>query len=73
MRGPSLGADRWASLIAARRRALADEHFALPVVVNAGTAATIDALDDGASAAASSCRACGSCCKRRDKYGCAQE
>jgi type III pantothenate kinase len=45
-RPSQLGADRWASLIAARRRALADEHFAPAcVVVNAGTAVTIDALD----------------------------
>lgn len=42
-----LGADRWASLVAARRRAVA-AHEAKPrpcVVVNAGTAVTIDALD----------------------------
>ncbi|MEO9161972.1 MAG: type III pantothenate kinase [Casimicrobiaceae bacterium] len=42
-----LGADRWASLVAARRRAVA-AHEAAPgacVVVNAGTAVTIDALD----------------------------
>ncbi len=41
-----LGPDRWASLCGARRRALADD--ALPaacVVVNAGTAVTVDALD----------------------------
>ncbi len=46
-----LGADRWASLVAARRRAVA-AHESSPhpcVVVNAGTAVTIDALDaDGA-------------------------
>jgi type III pantothenate kinase len=46
-----LGADRWASLVAARRRAVA-AHEAAPracVVVNVGTAVTIDALDaDGA-------------------------
>jgi type III pantothenate kinase len=42
-----LGADRWASLVAARRRAVAAHESApLPcVVVNAGTAITIDALD----------------------------
>jgi type III pantothenate kinase len=43
-----LGADRWASLVAARRRAVA-AHEAAPracIVVNAGTAVTIDALDD---------------------------
>lgn len=41
-----LGADRWASLVAARRRALGDQLFPPPtVVVNAGTAVTIDALD----------------------------
>jgi len=42
-----LGPDRWASLIAARRRAVAANE-AIPrgcVVVNAGTAVTIDALD----------------------------
>jgi type III pantothenate kinase len=45
-RPSQLGADRWASLIAARRRALASELFPRPcVVVNAGTAVTIDALD----------------------------
>lgn len=46
-----LGPDRWASLIAARRRAVAANE-AIPrgcVVVNVGTAVTIDALDaDGA-------------------------
>lgn len=44
-----LGADRWVSLIAARRRAVA-ANGALPracIVVNAGTAITIDALDAG--------------------------
>jgi type III pantothenate kinase len=41
-----LGADRWAALVAARQRALAMELFPPPVVVvNAGTAVTIDALD----------------------------
>jgi type III pantothenate kinase len=41
-----LGADRWASLVAARRRVLGSELFAPAcVVVNAGTAVTIDALD----------------------------
>jgi type III pantothenate kinase len=41
-----LGPDRWASLIAARRRALDDPRGASPcIVVNAGTAVTIDALD----------------------------
>ncbi|HEX6137660.1 MAG TPA: type III pantothenate kinase [Casimicrobiaceae bacterium] len=47
-RTPSqLGADRWASLVAARRRAVAaSESAPRPcVVVNAGTAVTIDALD----------------------------
>ncbi len=42
-----LGPDRWVSLIAARRRALAANE-SIPracVVVNAGTAVTIDALD----------------------------
>ncbi len=42
-----LGADRWASLVAARRRAVA-AHEAAPracIVVNVGTAVTIDALD----------------------------
>jgi len=46
-----LGADRWASLVAARRRAVAvNEASPAPcIVVNAGTAVTIDALDaDGA-------------------------
>jgi len=41
-----LGADRWASLVAARRRMLEDEAVAAScIVVNAGTAVTIDALD----------------------------
>jgi type III pantothenate kinase len=41
-----LGADRWASLVAARARAVASELFPPPcVVVNAGTVVTIDALD----------------------------
>jgi type III pantothenate kinase len=44
-RPSQLGADRWASLVAARRR-LADELFPSScVVVNAGTAVTVDALD----------------------------
>jgi type III pantothenate kinase len=41
-----LGADRWASLVAARKRALESEATPPPcVVVNAGTAVTVDALD----------------------------
>lgn len=41
-----LGPDRWASLVAARQRAIGIELFPPPaVVVNAGTAVTIDALD----------------------------
>jgi type III pantothenate kinase len=42
-----LGADRWVSLVAARRRAVAaNEAAPRPcIVVNAGTAVTIDALD----------------------------
>jgi type III pantothenate kinase len=41
-----LGADRWAALVAARQRVGAAELFPAPViVVNAGTAVTIDALD----------------------------
>jgi type III pantothenate kinase len=41
-----LGADRWAALVAARKRALAMEPLPPPVVVvNAGTAVTVDALD----------------------------
>jgi type III pantothenate kinase len=46
-----LGADRWASLVAARRRAVAANEAAPQpcIVVNTGTAVTIDALDaDGA-------------------------
>lgn len=41
-----LGADRWASLVAARRREIARDAPPRPaIVVNAGTAVTIDALD----------------------------
>ena len=41
-----LGADRWAALIAARKRSTRDELFPPPaVIVNAGTAVTVDALD----------------------------
>jgi len=41
-----LGADRWAALVAARARVLAAPSGPQPiVVVNAGTAVTIDALD----------------------------
>jgi type III pantothenate kinase len=41
-----LGADRWALLVAARRRAKGGELFPPPcVVVNAGTVVTVDALD----------------------------
>src|SRR5438067_7799955 len=41
-----LGADRWAALVAARRRAVEDDVSPPPcVVINAGTAVTIDALD----------------------------
>ncbi|MFO1322448.1 MAG: type III pantothenate kinase [Burkholderiales bacterium] len=41
-----LGADRWALLIAARKRAVGSELFPPPcVVVNAGTVVTVDALD----------------------------
>lgn len=44
-RPSQLGADRWAALIAARRR-MGDELFPSPcVVVNARTAVTVDALD----------------------------
>src|SRR5258706_7597796 len=44
-RPSQLGADRWAALIAARRR-VADELFPSScVMVNAGTAITVDALD----------------------------
>lgn len=43
-----LGADRWASLVAARRRILASEAPSrAAIVVNAGTAVTVDALDGG--------------------------
>jgi type III pantothenate kinase len=42
----SLGPDRWAALVAARQRALESDTPAQPViVVNAGTAVTIDTLD----------------------------
>ena len=45
-RAAQLGADRWASLCAARRRSLANDLFPPAcVVVNAGTAVTVDALD----------------------------
>jgi type III pantothenate kinase len=41
-----LGADRWAALVAARQRLLTAELFPQPaVVVNVGTAVTVDALD----------------------------
>jgi type III pantothenate kinase len=41
-----LGADRWAALIAARRRTVSEVESPPPaIVVNAGTAVTIDALD----------------------------
>ncbi len=41
-----LGADRWASLVAARRRSVTADVFPPAcVVVNAGTAVTIDSLD----------------------------
>jgi type III pantothenate kinase len=41
-----LGADRWAALVAARRHAGTTDLFPAPVVVvNAGTAVTIDTLD----------------------------
>ena len=41
-----LGPDRWAALVAARKRAIATELFPPPcVVVNAGTLIAIDALD----------------------------
>jgi len=44
-RPSQLGADRWAALIAVRKRA-AQELFPSPcIVVNAGTALTVDALD----------------------------
>ena len=41
-----LGADRWASLVAARQRIEQDGPPQPAVVVNAGTAVTIDSLDD---------------------------
>jgi type III pantothenate kinase len=45
-RPEQLGADRWASLVAARNRIVShDAAPAAAVVVNAGTAVTIDALD----------------------------
>ena len=45
-RPAQLGPDRWASLVAARRRAVRGELLPSPcVVVNAGTAVTVDALD----------------------------
>lgn len=45
-RPAQLGADRWASLCAARRRSLVNDLFPPAcVVVNAGTAVTVDALD----------------------------
>lgn len=45
-RPAQLGADRWASLVAAWRRAAASDLYPPScVVVNAGTAVTIDALD----------------------------
>jgi type III pantothenate kinase len=47
-RPEQLGADRWASLVAARNRIIAhDAPPAAAVVVNAGTAVTVDALDAG--------------------------
>jgi type III pantothenate kinase len=46
-RPDQLGADRWASLVAARRRLVSStEGAAAAVVVNAGTAVTVDALDE---------------------------
>jgi type III pantothenate kinase len=43
-----LGADRWAALVAARGRVAVSELFPAPVVVvNVGTAVTIDTLDGG--------------------------
>jgi len=42
-----LGADRWAALVAARRRELARSEAHSAVVVGAGTAVTVDALDAG--------------------------
>jgi type III pantothenate kinase len=44
-RPDQLGADRWVSLIAARRRILNAGDATPAVVVNAGTAVTVDALD----------------------------
>jgi type III pantothenate kinase len=45
-RPEQLGADRWAALIAARQRSIATDLFPTAcVVINAGTAVTIDALD----------------------------
>ncbi|HET7033441.1 MAG TPA: type III pantothenate kinase, partial [Casimicrobiaceae bacterium] len=45
-RPAQLGADRWASLVAARRRSTTVDVFPPAcIVVNAGTAVTIDALD----------------------------
>jgi type III pantothenate kinase len=42
-----LGADRWASLVAARQRSVVTDLFPPAcVVVNAGTAVTVDALDE---------------------------
>lgn len=41
-----LGPDRWASLVAARQRLLQDGPPRTAIVVNAGTAVTIDALDE---------------------------
>jgi type III pantothenate kinase len=41
-----LGADRWASLVAVRQRIEEDGPPQPAVVVNAGTAVTIDSLDD---------------------------
>lgn len=45
-RASQLGADRWASLIAARRRSANELFPSSCVVVNAGTAVTVDALDE---------------------------
>jgi type III pantothenate kinase len=45
-RPSQLGADRWAALVAARRRSVDTDLFPPTcVVVNAGTAVTVDALD----------------------------
>lgn len=41
-----LGADRWASLVAARQRLLEAGPPRTAIVVNAGTAVTVDALDE---------------------------